>query len=446
MGKLLFLEVNTEPHWALASVGPAFIASYLRENGHEAVFHNIPFDSAFSKTLENIERENPDLIGISITSRQWQAASQLAIEIKKHLAIPIIAGGLHASFCSEEILASPGFDFACIGEGEQATLELMNALSNNDLDQPIKNIRAKHQAMPTLRPAIPDLDNLPFMARDMLGEQYGVYHISTQRGCPFPCTYCAAQQVSQLYPDGYKDYGRRRSVSNVLQEIKSLRQNGPLNYIIFLDDTFTLHHDWLIEFLKRYQHEIKIPFSVNARAETISRNLLQHLADAGCMHIIYGVESGSEQVRKNILSRNISNQHLRDAFQWTRDLNILVTANYMLGLPGEKPEDIEQTLNLHTQLKPDDFGYFVFYPFPGTALYSLCKEKGYLPDNYLELPANHHESILNLPDLSKSDISYYYNRFTELQIHDRLARSAMNATQTQREDLIADIKQTAEKA
>jgi anaerobic magnesium-protoporphyrin IX monomethyl ester cyclase len=93
----------------------------------------------------------------------------------------------------------------------------------------------------------------------------------------------------------------------------------------------------------------------------------------------------------------------------------LVTANYMIGLPGETPEEIEQTLAFNDELAPDDFGYFVFYPYPGTKLFHICRTEGFLPEDYLELPANNRQSILNLPDLSKDDIEYYYNACTKVR-------------------------------
>ncbi len=93
----------------------------------------------------------------------------------------------------------------------------------------------------------------------------------------------------------------------------------------------------------------------------------------------------------------------------------MVTANYMLGLPGESAEDIEKTLALNDELQPDDFGYFVFYPYPGTHLFYMCREKHFLPENWLELPANNRQSILNLPGLTKEEIEHYYNIFTEVR-------------------------------
>ena len=93
----------------------------------------------------------------------------------------------------------------------------------------------------------------------------------------------------------------------------------------------------------------------------------------------------------------------------------MVTANYMIGLPGETPEDIDQTLSLNNELEPDDFGHFVFYPYPGTRLFQVCRKNGFLPDNWTKLPSDNRQSILNMPDLSKDDIEYFYNIFTKVR-------------------------------
>jgi len=417
MLKLLFLELNHDIDWAVAAVGPAYIAANLKQYGHSTTLLQVPQDMNSSHLADSIKEVSPDIIGLSLTSRQWLRAKKLVPEIKKELDIPIIAGGLLPTFSSEEVLNTEGFDYVCIGEGEQAMLELVNAIENNAYPiKNIRNIRGRGEPMPELRLPFEPIDDIPFMARDMLGEQYGVRHISTQRGCPFPCTYCAAQQISHLYPGGYQSYGRRRSVDNVLQELLQIQNESELNYIVFLDDTFTINHKWVEEFCFKYKKAFSIPFSINARAETVNEKILAQLSGAGCMHIIYGVESGSEQLRQNVLQRNVSNEHLINTFSWTRNSGMIVTANYMLGIPGETRENVEETLSLHKFLKPDDFGYFVFYPFPGTAMFSLCKNKGYLPKDYYDIPVNHRESILNLPDLTKDDIKYYYQCFTELRI------------------------------
>jgi radical SAM superfamily enzyme YgiQ (UPF0313 family) len=279
----------------------------------------------------------------------------------------------------------------------------------------IANVWTRGGSKPALRPPIAALDRLPFVARDLLDEPRGTVHMTTQRGCPFPCTYCAARMYNELYDGTGEEYGRRRSHQNVLAELFQLREQGRLGYVIFLDDTFTIHHPWVKEFCLVYGAGVAAPFSLHARVETVSENLLNMLAAAGCKQITYGVESGSERVRREIMHRPVTNQRFKDVFRWTREAGIIPTANFMIGVPGETRVNLQETLDLAEELEVLDFGYFVFYPYPGTHLFRACMEKGYLPTDYLERPANHRESILDLPGLSKSDISEYYDLFTGLR-------------------------------
>jgi radical SAM superfamily enzyme YgiQ (UPF0313 family) len=255
---------------------------------------------------------------------------------------------------------------------------------------------------------------MPFMARDLLDEPPGVVHMSTQRGCPFPCTYCGARQFHDLY-EGIAQYGRRRSHQNVLDELHTIGQTRPLQYVIFLDDTFTINHPWVTEFCRVYGAEVGLPFWIHARVETVNERMLHQLAAAGCRHVTYGVESGSYRIRKEVMRRPVKNERFKEVFRWTKEAGITVTANYMMGLPEETREDLEQTLELAEELEAFDFGYFVFYPYPGTHLFTYCRDKGYLPPNYLDLEANHRESILHLPTLTQDDITECYERFTELR-------------------------------
>jgi len=441
---ILFLEVDHEADWAVAAIGPAFIAAYLRQHGHSASLQRIPFDMGIHDAVEAIGKHNPDLLGISLTSRQWLRARHLISGIREQLDITVVAGGLHATFESETVLASPGFDYACLGEGEEPMLELVEALALGPGEpvRGIRNIRGRGESSPKLRPPFQPIDELPFMTRDMLDEQYGVVHFSTQRGCPYPCTYCAARQFSDLY-GSYAEYGRRRSHQSVLDEFDEIRRNGELNYVLFMDDTFTINHKWVKTFCKGYGEQFRVPFSLHARVETVNQAMLGQLAEAGCKHIVYGVESGSERVRHDIMKRNAPNQRFVDVFKWTKDAGILVTANYIIGTPGETSVDIEETIALHQQLAPDDFGYFVFYPYPGTALFQVCRDQGYLPEDYNDQPANHRHSILKLPDLSNEQIELHYQRFTELRIEAALKRMPDESAAAARDGIVHDISRAA---
>jgi len=415
--RVLFLEIDTQREWAVASIGPAYLAAMIRRVGHEAQVLRINEDAPISDLVEAVQEIGPDLIGVSLTSRQWLGARRLVNGLRETLAapVPVIAGGLHATFSPDATLAIPGIDYVCLGEGENAFLYFVEALDAGVTitDGLIDNIQVTpgHEHRPRLGPPFEPIDDLPFMARDMLDEHYGVVHMCTQRGCPFPCTYCAARMYDELYDGtGGPSYGRRRSIENVLAELDAIRGAGELNYVIFLDDTFTIHHPWVYEFCEAYRAHGGVPFSLHARVETVSEKMIERLAAAGCRHIVYGVESGSERLRREIMQRPATNDKIARIFEITKQAGIIVTANYMMGLPGETIEELQATIDLHHRIRPDDFGYFVFYPYPGTALFHECRDKGYLPEDYLERPANHRRSILNLPGVTRDEIAAMYDR------------------------------------
>jgi radical SAM superfamily enzyme YgiQ (UPF0313 family) len=429
--RITFLEVDTERSWAVASIGPGFIGAYLRERGHTVELVRAEVDTPAESVVSRLAGTQPGLIGVSLTTRQWLRGRELVGALRSRLEVPLIAGGLHPTFSPEVVLASPGFDYVCLGEGEEAMHDLVVALERDAPDDTIPNVWKRGASRPRLRQPLAPLDRLPFMARDLLDEPRGVVHMTTQRGCPFGCTYCAARMFNELY-EGTGEYGRRRSHGSVLRELLDLREQDRLSYVIFLDDTFTINHSWVMEFCRLYGAEIGAPFSLHARVETVNEKLLALLAEAGCKQITYGVESGSERVRREIMRRQVTNARFKDVFRWTRAAGISVTANYMLGLPGETRSDLQATLDLAAELDVLDFGYFVFYPYQGTRLFSLCADNGYLPLDYLERPANHRESILALPGLHRDDVAEYYDRFTDLrrQLYRRRFGSAVGRAAT----------------
>lgn len=443
---VLFLEINAERTWALAAIGPSFLASYLRAHGHDVSMQRVGWDDPLDDVVGKVGAAKPDLIALSLTTRQWQRARRVVAAVREVHDVPVVTGGLHPTFAADDVLTNPGFDYVCLGEGEEAMLDLVRHLEAHGRDvaeDAIANLQVRGGKRPKLRPPFADLDQLPFMARDMLDEQHGVRFFATQRGCPFPCTYCAARKYDDLY-EGVGDYGRRRSHENVLAELRELRDGIGLSYVIFIDDTFTINRPWVLEFCRRYPEEIGRPFSIHARVETVTPEVLGVLAKAGCKMITYGVESGSYRVRREIMKRPVKNERFAEVFQWTRDAGISVTANYMLGLPGETRAELDETLALAEQLGTTDFGYFVFYPYPGTDLFRTCLENGYLPEDYLDRPANHRASILKLPDLTSEQIAELYDRFTALRERDHLRRAAAHhMAGPDQETLLRDLRRSA---
>ncbi|MFP4309572.1 MAG: B12-binding domain-containing radical SAM protein [Desulfococcaceae bacterium] len=411
--KLLFLEIETEDFWPLAAAGPAFIGAYLRENGHEAELLRVGPSESLASVTDRIKTADPELLGLSLTLRQWPRARQVVSFIRSEIEIPVIAGGLFPTFAAETVLSAEGFDFVCVGEGEGATVDLLEALARDPADiPPIPNIRTQNGTNPPPRPAIPRLDDLPFPARDLLDEHHGLVHLVTRRGCPFSCAYCSAGSYRDIYGGGYL---RDRSPENVLAELRSLGESGGLGYVIFLDDTFNLRPHWLRAFLPRFRREIGAGFSIHARADGMDSETLALLADSGCRHVVYGVESGSERVRREILNRPGDNVALHRVFRQTRDAGMIVTANFMFGVPGETAAEIEETLALAESLEPDDFGFFVFQPFPGARLYDRCRAKGWLPPGFPNSAINHRRSPLAFPNLTEDQLEAFFARFEALR-------------------------------
>lgn len=411
--KLLFLEIETEDFWPLAAAGPAFIGAYLRENGHEAELLRIGPSESLVSAVERVKIAAPDLIGLSLTLRQWPRAREVVSAIRSEIDIPVIAGGLFPTFAAETVLSAEGFDFVCVGEGEGATLDLLEALARDPVNlPPIPNIRDRNGNCAPPRPPIPRLDDLPFPARDLLDEQHGLVHLVTRRGCPFSCAYCSAGSYRSLYGGGYL---RDRSPENVLAELRSLGESGGMGYVIFLDDTFNLRPEWLRRFLPRFRREIGAGFSIHARPDGMDSETLALLAESGCRHVVYGVESGSERVRQEILNRPGNNEALHRLFRETRDAGMIVTANFMFGIPGETAAEIEETLLLVESLEPDDFGFFVFQPFPGTRLYDRCRAQGRLRPGFPNSAADHRRSPLALPNLTQGQLEAFSARFEALR-------------------------------
>jgi radical SAM superfamily enzyme YgiQ (UPF0313 family) len=411
--KILFLEIETEDFWPLAAAGPAFIGAYLREHGHEAELLRIGPSEPLPSVTHQIKSAAPDLLGLSLTLRQWPRAREVVSFICSKIDIPVIAGGLFPTFAPGTVLSADGFDFVCIGEGEGATLDLLEAPARDPAHiPPIPNIRTGNGTFAPPRPAIPRLDDLPFPARDLLDEQHGLVHMVTRRGCPFSCAYCSAGSYRNLYGGGYL---RDRSPENVLAELRSLGESGGLGYVIFLDDTFNLRSHWLQEFLPRFRREIGAGFSIHARADAMDSETLALLADSGCRHVVYGVESGSERVRREILKRPGDNAALHRVFRQTRDAGMIVTANFMFGIPGETAAEIEETFALVESLAPDDFGVFAFQPFPGARLYDLCRAQGLLSPNFPDSATDHRRSPLTLPNLTEDQLEAFSARFEALR-------------------------------
>jgi radical SAM superfamily enzyme YgiQ (UPF0313 family) len=241
------------------------------------------------------------------------------------------------------------------------------------------------------RPPTPNLDSIPFPARELLNvrgyvpsvEEYKVLpttNIMGSRGCPFRCIYCS--KISGRI-------ARFRSPQNIIAEMEELVYKYKVKGVAFYDDTFTVNKQLVLEFTKLLkQSGLDVVWSVNARVNTVDRKLLKAMSDAGCWKIFYGVES---MLQKNldVLKKGTTVQQAFNAVKWAKEVGIEVETSFIFGIPGETYEDALKVIELIIKLNPDYAKFFVLTPLPGTELYANVNNYGKLLSNNFDDMTTH---------------------------------------------------------
>ena len=326
--------------------------------------------------VEKARRFQPDLVCFSTLTNLYPWVLNLATVLKRELNnVPVIAGGIHATALPERFLEHPAIDMLCIGEGEEALLELLAEMQAGKLSYAIRNLWCKKPdgsiVRNPVRPPIHDLDTLPF-ADKALFAPYGVtthrLYAMTGRGCPFSCTYCC----NQVYLNMYRDLGkfcRQKSPEYAIREIEfHLKQFPKVTEIYFYDEIFTLNKEFLREFCAKYKERVKVSFRFFVRPGFADREMLELLRDAGGRHVTMGVECGNERILQQVLKRNITKQDIIDTARMVREAGLTLTTLNILGFPGETPENMWETVELNRALKPDGACVGALFPYPGTAI------------------------------------------------------------------------------
>lgn len=391
---LIYPNINAQVGF---NFGIAFISALLKKHGHTTKLINLneklarlPDDREIQDIVEKFE---PHLIGFSVVTPQFQYALKVARLIKGFCDIPIVCGGIHATMVPDEVIKEDCFDYVCVGEGEEAVLELVTKLEEGADTKLIANIWSKDDGKiisNKVRP-LPELSRLPrkdydiFDFQNMINAEDGWVRLMTSRGCPFKCTYCFNHSIVERYKDetgnAPKDlnYIRRHDVDEVIDEIDYLLNNYKnIKTFIFDDDIFTSNKTYLKEFCHKYKEKVKIPFVANAHIRAFDEERAKLLKDAGCIIVKFGLESGSERIRREILKRPMTNDEIIHAFESAHKYNLHTSAFVMFGLPYETKEDIFETIKLLGTIKPGRFRWSIFYPFPRTEAYEISKKGNYI--------------------------------------------------------------------
>ncbi len=404
MGRVLFFQTDWFEH-----LGVMYLSSCLKERGHQTELKIGRRPSALSK---EIRRYRPDIVAMSAATGSHQLVLRLARAVRQAWDGPLILGGPHATFFPE-ILGEPGVDLICRGEGESPLTMLLERLGEpSSWDSiPGLGIRSGHGISIT-PPAelVSDLDSIPFPDRDLYRRGYALFRRSsmarliTMRGCPYECTYCYNKALKDLCR-GLGPYLRQRSVENVIEEIRTLAPG--VRTLNFVDDTFGVVRTWAMEFLESYSASFSYPFIINTRAELLDEEIISALARAGCYCVQIGIESGNEELRREILGRRVSNETILEAGARLREKGIRLLTYNMVGLPTETMEQAFETMDINTRLKTDFPRFSIYQPYPLTSLAEKARHLGLLEDNF---GANRiSESYFNRSVLKRPDIHHFEN-------------------------------------
>ena len=368
--------------------GIAQLSSCLKQADHQTSLIHIYEKITKQQYLDRLAEHAPDIVAFSSISNLFDEIKELAIWTRQQLDAPIVYGGPHATLVPDECMDTGLFDIICRGEGEEALVELCNALDKGDKITDIQNLWVKSDGQiykNPIRPLIEDLDTLPSLDYELFNYENLVDATAfkrlvtmASRGCPYNCTYCCNHTFRELYPNK-KSYVRFRSVDKVIEEIeKGLKKYSFCEQVRFFDDTLTLKKSWFREFVQKYKARIGLPYSINDRVNQVDEEIISLLKDSGCNLIAFGIESGNKEIREQIMKRGTSDEQIIKAFELCRKYGIQTNAFNILGVPGETFASIVDTVKLNAKAKPDYSYILYFHPYIGTELHSICAQKGYL--------------------------------------------------------------------
>jgi len=367
----------------------------------------------FTRTLAEFK---PDLVGMSSLECIFERGLQLTRLVKKLINVPVVAGGVFATLAPEVVIKEDSINIACIGEAEDALVELCECLQNGKDYSKIEDLwvkkggkitKNKPRQLKTLdemaKPDFSVFDPRMFY-KPMQGNLFKTIPIEITRGCPYMCTYCAAPSLNKLYKDnGRGKFFRNKSSAVLFSEIKESIEKYSPEFFYFTSETFlAINEDTFNEFIERYK-EIKIPFWIQTRVETITYERIRKLQEVGLFWLTIGVEHGNEEYRNKYLKRYTKNEKTIEVVKILDKCDQGASLNNIIGLPFETRELIFETImfnrqlfKLNNRLKSN---VSIFTPYKGCELYDLCVSNKLLDP----VPYTNHTNIIgDLP--LKSDL------------------------------------------
>lgn len=398
--------------------GLAYLAAVVEDQGHEArIIDSMAVGMGIEELIREVQTWQASLIVAGTSTPTFLNDAEVLRRLSGSYRVIKAFTGTHVSALPEQSLEQSDADFLFINEAEETIKEVAEVLSRGPAEsadlggllERIQGLAVRTETEVRLtppRPYVANLDTLPYPARHLLPnqaycmpffEKEPFVTVIPTRGCPWQCTFCRAGQV----------WGRRvrtRSVENVLGEIQQILEELGISKIIFMTDALTLNTKWAKEFFKAIvSANLVFDWICNSRVDAVDLEMLQLMKQAGCKLISYGVESGNQ----GILDACKKGIHLEDsvnAINWTRQAGILSMAYFILGLPGETHQTINETIAFAKHLNPDYVNFHIATPFPGTALYEQAVEAGWLTTNNWAEYEEEGSAVMRTANLSPEEL------------------------------------------
>ena len=423
--KILLMQPNYgilgKRTWEMPPYGLAILNACLADR-YQVELYDPNFTQATEAEIRSyIAVFEPDVVGITSFSTEYieevSFHAKLVREVRPDCCIVI--GGAFPTVMPEKAIADPNVDFCILGEGEKSFPALLSLLEERNANyDAIDGVAFKNNGVAVISPAkvfIESLDLVPFpdygnlnltdygnfrfkYAHYLVPRQFPFAMTITSRGCPFDCIFCAAKTVS-----GTKV--RLRSAENVLQEIDMLCAKYGMKEIVFLDDHF-LHNQQrarlIAEGIRSRNYGLTWKCS-NVAVFSLNDDLLEVMKNSGCYQLTLSLESGSQEVLKNIIRKPVDLKKSREIIRNAKKLGYEIISNFVIGFPGETWDQIRQTVDFAQSLDIDLVNFHIATPMPKTRLMDICIKEGFL-DSEDDLISGYTKGIISTSEFSSMDL------------------------------------------
>jgi len=397
--RILFITKD----FTIEPLGVLYLSGALKRAGHQTDIVKADVEDVEEKMREFA----PDIVAYSFCTGQHRYFAGLNLKLKNKFHFISVFGGAHPTFFNE-FIKEEGVDIICVGEGEEAIVDLADKLEQGEDFRNIPNLWVKEKDKifkNSVRP-LSNIGALAFPDRKLIykypkSRNHPVKNFMWGRGCPYNCPYCFNHSLKKIY-QGKGQYVRFRPLDNLFEEIIEVKNNYPLKMVYFQDDTFGIRQDLLEEFCQKYPKLINLPFHCHLRVGLVNKKMVESLKKAGCFGVSFGIEAGNDFLRNQILGRNMTKKEIIEAANLIKQAGLKLRTFNMLGLPNGSLKADFETLALNIACKPDLGWACIYQPYPRTQLGDSCVKAGIYDGDIDKISETFfEETVLDIPDKDK---------------------------------------------